>query len=98
MFEPTPYRSTPVFDETSLPKALQAAHCIKAGSWGVLEVLSGRIHYVVEESQVTHLMSAGDWQLIQPEELHYVTLIGPMQMQVHFYREKPNIKPKMSED
>ncbi len=91
MSAPNPYSSTPVFDETSLPKALQAAHSTKAGAWGVLEILSGSLNYVIEESQDTRLMTEGDRQLIEPEILHHVTLIGPMQMQVHFYREKPDI-------
>ena len=86
-----PYKSTPVFDESSLPAALQAAHRTKAGAWGVLEVLAGRLEYVIEESGDTRLMSAGDRQLIEPEQLHHVVLTGPMQMQVHFYREKPDL-------
>lgn len=94
MNKPKPYSSTPVFDETSLPKALQAAHSIKAGAWGVLEILSGSLHYVIEESQDTRLMTAGERQLIEPEQLHHVALTGPMQMQVHFYREKPEIGPR----
>ncbi len=92
MAEPTPYRSTPVFDETSLPAALQAAHSIKADSWGILEIISGSLHYITEDSQETRLMSTGDRQLIEPQQLHHVTLVGPMQMQVHFYRQKPEIE------
>ncbi|WP_109354348.1 DUF1971 domain-containing protein [Sphingorhabdus sp. EL138] len=97
MAEPAPYRSTPVFDETSLPQALQAAHNTKAGTWGVLEIISGSLHYVIEESQETRLMTTGDRQLIEPEQLHHVTLVGPMQMQVHFYRKKPDIGSSIKE-
>ncbi|WP_108812951.1 DUF1971 domain-containing protein [Sphingorhabdus sp. Alg231-15] len=96
MTEPAPYRSTPVFDETSLPAALQAAHSTKAGTWGILEIVSGSLHYVIEESQETRPMATGDRQLIEPEQLHHVTLVGPMQMQVHFYREKPDIDPDLN--
>lgn len=91
MSEPKPYSSTPVFDETNLPKALQAAHSTKAGAWGVLEVLSGSLDYVIEESLDSRPMAAGDRQLIEPEILHHVVLTGPVQMQVHFYRERPDI-------
>ncbi|MEP2102568.1 MAG: DUF1971 domain-containing protein [Parasphingorhabdus sp.] len=97
MPEPTPYSSTPVFDENNLPKALQAAHSTKAGAWGVLEIINGSLHYVIEEDQETRLMTAGDRQLIEPEQLHHVALIGPMQMQVHFYRERPDIGPGISD-
>ena len=34
-----PYRSTPVFDETTLPEALRREHRTKAGTWGVIHVL-----------------------------------------------------------
>lgn len=84
-----PYSSTPVFDEASLPAALKAAHSTKAGAWGVLEMLAGTLTYVIEDSGDTRLMTAGDRQVIEPEQMHHVVLTGPMQMQVHFYREKP---------
>ncbi|MEW4468913.1 DUF1971 domain-containing protein [Parasphingorhabdus sp. JC815] len=88
---PAPYKSTPVFNEDSLPSALQAAHSTKAGAWGVLEVLDGSLRYVIEESGDSRLMVTGDLQLIEPQQLHHVELTGPMQMQVHFYREKPDV-------
>lgn len=98
MDSPQPYSSTPVFDETSLPKALQAAHSTKAGAWGVLEILSGSLHYVIEESGDRRLMMAGDRQLIEPEVLHHVALNGPMQMQVHFYHEKPDMGSDLKQE
>lgn len=96
MAEPAPYRSTPVFDESSLPAALQAAHSTKPNIWGILEIISGSLHYVIEESQETRLMTTDDRQLIEPEQLHHVSLVGPMQMQVHFYIEKPNMPPGLT--
>lgn len=89
--QPEPYKSTPVFDEVSLPAALQAAHSTKAGAWGVLELLAGSIDYVLEDSGHTRRMNAGDRQVIEPQQLHHVVLSGPMQMQVHFYRERPDV-------
>ncbi|SIN61307.1 Uncharacterized protein, possibly involved in tellurite resistance [Parasphingorhabdus marina DSM 22363] len=86
-----PYSSTPVFDETSLPKALQKAHDTKAGTWGVLELMAGELVYVVEGTGCRRVMQAGDCQLIEPQQLHHVELIGPMQMQVHFYRQPPEL-------
>jgi tellurite resistance-related uncharacterized protein len=38
-----PYRSTPVFDEHTLPDALRRRHNTKAGIWGVVRVLEGRL-------------------------------------------------------
>lgn len=87
-----PYSSTPIFNETSLPKALQNAHSTKAGTWGVLELIAGELVYVIEDSGHRRAMVAGDRQLIEPQQLHHVELSGPMQMQVHFYREKPDLE------
>lgn len=84
-----PYSSTPIFTETSLPKSLQNAHSTKTGTWGVLELIAGELVYVIEDSDNRRAMVAGDHQLIEPEQLHHVELSGPMQMQVHFYRENP---------
>ncbi len=36
-----PYRSTAVFDETTLPDSLRREHRTKAGVWGVIRVLEG---------------------------------------------------------
>ena len=83
-----PYKSTPVFTQDNLPPALQEEHSIKAGSWGILELLSGELIYITEESGRRH-MTAGDEQIIEPQLLHHVELCGAMQMQVHFFREKP---------
>lgn len=83
------YKSTPVFDEKTLPAALQKAHCTKAGTWGLLELLSGELTYVIEESGSSRRMATGDKQIIEPQQLHHVELTGAMQMQVHFFRERP---------
>ena len=38
-----PYRSTPIFDEVTLPAALRSEHRTKAGVWGVIRVIEGRL-------------------------------------------------------
>lgn len=40
---PSPYRSTPVFDEATLPAALRREHRTKLGVWGVIRVLDGEL-------------------------------------------------------
>lgn len=89
MSKPEAYKSTPVFNEATLPQTLQEAHNTKAGTWGLLELIAGEIIYVIEESGNNRHMKAGDTQIIEPQQLHHVELVGPMQMQVHFFRERP---------
>jgi tellurite resistance-related uncharacterized protein len=39
------YKRTPEFDENTLPAGLKKAHSTKAGVWGVIHILEGRLIY-----------------------------------------------------
>lgn len=84
-----PYRSTPAFTETTLPAALRRSHALKAGVWGVLNVLAGSLRYVVVESGAEHVLAAGDRMTILPEQRHFVEPLGRMEMRVDFYDRPP---------
>ncbi|MEO7410774.1 MAG: DUF1971 domain-containing protein, partial [Sphingomicrobium sp.] len=43
----SPYKSTPVFDEKTLPAGLRKEHRTKPGVWGVIRMLEGRLRYRV---------------------------------------------------
>jgi tellurite resistance-related uncharacterized protein len=51
MTSPAPYKTTPVFDENTLPAALRAEHRTKPGVWGVIRVLEGELRYRVLEQR-----------------------------------------------
>jgi tellurite resistance-related uncharacterized protein len=93
MTQPTPYRSTPVFNNNSLPDALRRAHSTKAGVWGLLKVLTGTIRYVMEETGECQLVQAPGIVVILPQQLHSVEPQGDMEMQVDFYHEPPGLNP-----
>lgn len=85
-----PYRSTPVFDETTLPQALQRTHTTKAGAWGMLCILAGSIDFVDESRGWTmHALKAGDEHPILPQAEHHLVLTGPVQLRVDFYAYDP---------
>jgi tellurite resistance-related uncharacterized protein len=84
-----PYRTTPVFDETSLPAALRREHRTKAGAWGVIRVLEGEVVYTIIESAEEQRLTPERPGLILPDQAHFVTPIGPMRMQVEFYDHQP---------
>lgn len=84
-----PYRSTPVFDEHTLPAALRQAHSTKAGVWGVIRVLEGRLEYRIEQGGAVQVLDPATSGLVRPQELHHVTVIAPMRMQVDFYDHEP---------
>jgi len=90
--EPTatkPYKSTAVFDEVTLPAGLRREHRTKAGSWGVIRVLEGRLRYQVLHPNSEVILERGRPGLILPEQPHLVEPLGPIRMQIEFYDHLP---------
>ena len=85
----TPYRSTPIFTEETLPAALQKTHITKAGVWGAIRVIEGELHLTVLDPPSESILTPGNPGLVQPQQQHFVTLRGPMKMQVDFYDQPP---------
>jgi tellurite resistance-related uncharacterized protein len=83
-----PYRTTAIFDETTLPAALRREHRTKAGAWGIIRMLEGelRLHFPDGRVELLTPQRAG---LILPEETHWVEPSGLMRMQVEFYEREP---------
>jgi tellurite resistance-related uncharacterized protein len=84
-----PYRSTPVFDETTLPEALRREHRTKAETWGVINVLEGSLRFTRPEPAFETVLEAGEHIVIEPQQTHFVTPIGAMRMRVDFYDAPP---------
>ena len=88
-----PYRSTPVFDQDTLPAALRARHNTKAGVWGVIRVLEGELELAYLEPERSVLLRPGSPGVVEPQQPHFVTPHGPMKMQVDFYDRRPTTTP-----
>ena len=86
-----PYRSTPVFDETTLPEALRREHRTKAGTWGVIHVLDGALRFTRPEPALEVELQAGERIVVEPQQTHFVTPIGAMRMRVDFYDASPHL-------
>ena len=84
-----PYRTTPVFDETSLPAALRARHSTKAGVWGMIRIMEGRVKLTDVESDSELVLDPDTPGPLLPQQVHYVEPLGPMQMFVEFYDRAP---------
>lgn len=87
-----PYKSTAVFDSETLPAALRKAHRTKAGVWGVVNVLEGRLRLSFADGR-EEMLSHDRPGLLLPDELHWVTPLGAMRMRVDFYDVPPDIAP-----
>jgi len=84
----TPYRTTALFDETTLPAALRREHRTKAGAWGIVRILEGALRLRFPDGR-DEMLRPDRPGLIRPEETHWVELVGPMRMQVEFYDRDP---------
>nr|WP_263429582.1 DUF1971 domain-containing protein [Nannocystis pusilla] len=88
------YRATDVFDEATLPAGLRRDHTIRAGSWGRVEVLAGRLRFVMAALAVDRELAEGEHAIIPPEVPHHVAPLGPVRMRVVFLRAPaPDIPP-----
>jgi tellurite resistance-related uncharacterized protein len=87
-----PYRTTPVFDESTLPAGLRRVHSTKAGVWGLVRMLEGRLRLSFPETGRDLVLRPGEPGLLQPCEPHSVEPLSPFRMQVEFYRSNPSIR------
>lgn len=82
-----PYKSTRVFDEATVPRALLSEHTTKEGTWGQLQVHEGTCTLRFRDhTQVCTPAAPG---IIPPQAPHQVVLMGPVRFQVVFLRAQP---------
>lgn len=86
-----PYRSTPIFNEVTLPAALRREHRTKACVWGVVRVLEGQVKLCFMDPPSAKIISPESPGLILPEAPHFVEPIGVMRLQVDFYDQPPTL-------
>lgn len=84
-----PYRSTPVFDQDTLPAALRARHDTKAGVWGLIRVIEGALQLTYLDPHSEVVLTPESPGFVMPRQPHFVTPLGAMKMQVDFYNEPP---------
>ena len=88
---PAPYRSSPIFDENSLPTALQREHRTKQGVWGILRALEGRLKLTYSDTGEEQMLAPGAPGLVLPDQPHFVEVQGPVRMRVDFYDQCPDL-------
>ena len=82
-----PYRRTPLFDEGSVPQALQRRHTTRRGVWARIHVERGSLDYHLHEpfGRVEQLTPECPGTVL-PEVEHHVALTGPVAFFVEFWR------------
>lgn len=80
-------RTTPTFDNASVPAGLLRAHRVAPGVWGRLLVHAGALVFVFEdEPDAPVTVAAGATIAIPPDRLHHVELPGPARFAIEFHR------------
>jgi tellurite resistance-related uncharacterized protein len=86
-----PYKRTAEFTEATVPAALLKAHSTKAGTWGLIHVLEGRLAYRIRDPRRPEADAVLSPQaapgVVEPTILHEVEPLGPVRFFVEFHRE-----------
>ena len=82
----SPYQRTKTFTQDTVPKGLLSDHNTKAGVWGVITVLDGRLAYVIPSTEETVILDAVTPGIVEPEVRHHETPLGEVSFFVEFYR------------
>lgn len=81
------YKRTAIFDATTVPTGLRKSHTTKAGVWGQIVVLEGRVLYVIEnEEGASFVLRPGVAGAIAPEAPHHVEPYEGARFFVRFLR------------
>lgn len=76
-----------VFDENTIPDALQRRHALAADRWGVLHVFEGSLSFVDLEAGGERLVSAPDRLTINPQVPHRVVIDRRVRCRIDFFRD-----------
>jgi tellurite resistance-related uncharacterized protein len=81
------YKRTSVFDATTTPLGLRKSHTTKAGVWGEIVVVEGRVLYVIEnEEDASFVLRPGIPGPIAPQAPHHVDPYDDARFFVRFLR------------
>ena len=85
--EVTAYKRTATFDQESIPAPLLKGHTTKAGTWGIIVVLHGRLLYRILEPALEEIELSPELAgIVEPTMRHEVQPLGEIEFYVEFYR------------
>jgi tellurite methyltransferase len=80
------YKRTAEFTEASVPDGLKRNHATRAGVWGKIVVVEGRLRYSIDEWSRTLELDVERPGIVVPEVKHHVEPLGAVRFFVEFYR------------
>jgi tellurite resistance-related uncharacterized protein len=82
----TSYSRTPDFTRSTVPKGLLRQHQTKAGTWGKIVVLEGKLRYRILEPEIEAIeLSPERYGVVEPTVPHEVEPIGHVLFYVEFF-------------
>ncbi|MBO0821875.1 MAG: DUF3565 domain-containing protein, partial [Nocardiopsaceae bacterium] len=80
-------RSSPEWDERTLPPGLLRDHRLAAGTWGRIAVRQGTLRFTMdgEPARTTELTPGSPAQAIPPQARHAVQPLGRVRFRIDFY-------------
>ena len=83
-------RTTPIWDQVTMPAGLRHAHGIAAGTWGRIDVHDGRLRYAAATTPAIRIeLGAGATQAIPPGVEHEVEPLGAVRFSHRVLRRGP---------
>ena len=80
------YSQTPEMTEASVPPSLLSSHTTKAGTWGRIVVIEGRLNYFIDGDDAVYELSPGIPGIVEPEIGHRIDPHSPVTFMVEFLR------------
>ena len=81
------YKTTPEFNQDSVPPGLRRDHATAAGVWGRIVVHEGSLRYVIDTPEPEeHLLGPGNPGIVEPQVPHHVVVEAAVRFCVEFYR------------
>lgn len=81
------YKRTANFNHENIPPALLRGHTTKAGVWGKIVVLKGRLLYRMLEPEPEEIQLSPELVgIVEPTMRHEVQPLGEVEFFVEFYR------------
>jgi len=77
------------FGPGEVPAGLLRDHTLKAGTWGLLQVVAGRVVFIDHEERRTELL-AGAQRVIRPVAPHRIEPSADATIQIAFYDAEPS--------
>jgi len=81
----TVLRSTPTWDEGTVPDALRRAHRVASGTWALVRVSAGSLRFVADTRPMTDVVVVADHvQAIPPDVEHHIEPRGGCRFAIDF--------------